>query len=164
MDKELTYKFHLQLEPFSINRMYGRDKRHKTADYKDWELAAFNSLNNGFVQKELERFRTDFNPEQHVVEARLVAHYPANILFNQKGLISSKAEDITNWEKVLVDIIFLPKHFVQPFPSGVKNLNCDDKLLVKLVSEKAVSTGNTHHILVQLQLKALSSIKPEAGP
>lgn len=132
--------------------MYYRDRRHKTQDYRDWELAVLNAINVSNVQQKLQQIREAFDEKRHSFLVKLTFMYPRSTLLNKQGTISSRAEDLTNVEKPLVDILFLPKYHVQPFPSGAKNINADDKHILRLVSSKQISPNEKFFIKVQIAL------------
>lgn len=71
-------------------------------------------------------------------------------LFNKQGKISSRAEDLSNVEKMLLDVLFLPKYHVQPWPDGVPNLNADDKYVLELSSKKVYAPADGTHITIAL--------------
>lgn len=147
--------FTLPLEPFSINRTYYRDRRHKTQDFRDWELATVNALAAPQVQSKLERIRAKFDPQQHGFVVRFKFMYPAATLFNKQGQISSRAEDLSNVEKPLLDVLFLPKYHVQSFPWGCPNVNADDKYVVRMTSEKTLSPNDAHYIQISIAVVEL---------
>jgi hypothetical protein len=158
----MRVSFTLPIQPFSVNRMYCRDQSHKTQDYRDWELAMVQALSRKEPQAAFAKLREAFKPEEHCFVVRLKALYPADILFNKKGLISSRAEDLSNIEKPILDLLFLPKHHVQPAPWGCPNVNCDDKYVLRLSSAKAVSPDSKHYLRVSIAIVALP--RPAAGP
>lgn len=135
--------------------MYYRDRRHKTQDYRDWELATLQAMNSPFIQQEMQKIREAFNAETSAFSVRLTALYPAPVLFNKQGTISSRAEDLTNWEKPIVDLLFLPKIHVQPQPYGCPNINADDKYILSLHSAKKVSKDAKHYIRVSIAIVPL---------
>lgn len=158
----MTVQFKLALEPFSINRMHTRDKSHKTQDYRDWEMAALQAMRAAHVQAQLAKIREAFNPAEHAFAVRFKFKFPAQVLFNKQGLISSRAEDLSNVEKPLLDLIFLPKFHVQPLPWGVPNVNADDKYVLRLTSTKQLSADSSYSIDVQIRIVQLP--KPAVGP
>ena len=149
----MTIEFTLKLEPFSVNRMYYRDRRHKSQDYRDWELAVLQAMRATSVQQELAKIRDAYNEALHYFEVELNYVFPKEVLYNKKGLLSSRAEDLTNIEKPLIDLLFLPKIHIQPAPYGVPNLNTDDKNILKLVSCK--SAGTSYEIQIKIALHLL---------
>ena len=151
----MRVKFVLPLKPLSINRTYGRDRRHKTQDYRDWELAAVNALASPNVQQRLQQLREAFDSSKHAFVVRINFMYPADVLFNKQGQISSRAEDLSNIEKPLLDVVFLPKYHVQSFPWGCPNVNADDKYVLGLSSRKTLSPNNNHYIELQIAIVPL---------
>lgn len=144
--------FTLPLQPFSVNRTYYRDRRHKTQDFRDWELATINALAAPQVQSKLAKIREGFDAKKHGFVVRFKYMYPAAILFNKQGQISSRAEDLSNVEKPLLDVLFLPKYSVQPFPWGCPNVNADDKHVLRLNSSKTISPNDQHYIQISIAI------------
>mgnify|MGYP003349633707 CR=1 FL=1 len=134
----MRVSFTLSLEPFSVNRTYYRDRRHKTQDFRDWEMAAINALSRPQIQEKLTAIRGKFDATKHGFLVKFVYMYPQSVLFNKQGQISSRAEDLSNVEKPLLDVLFLPKYHVQPFPWGCSNVNADDKYVLRLNSQKTL--------------------------
>lgn len=156
--------FYLPIEPFSVNRMHSRDRRFKTQDYKDWELAFISALANKHPQEQLQKLREAFDASKHGFVVKLNFQYPATILFNKQGLISSRAEDLSNVEKPLVDLLFLPKVHVQSFPWGCPNVNADDKHILRLTSSKSSSPDEKHYIHISIALVELKKPTRPANP
>lgn len=150
----MQVSFFLPLEPFSVNRMYSRDRRYKTADFKDWELAAVQTLAVPTVQKKLKELREYFDAKKHAFVVKFDFQYPANILYNKAGEVSSRAEDLSNIEKGLLDILFLPKYHVQGLPYGCPNINADDKHVLRLISSKTASKDGKHWIKIAVRIVA----------
>jgi hypothetical protein len=158
----MRVSFTLPLEPFSVNRTYYRDRRHKTQDFRDWELATINALAAPAVQTKLSQIRGAFDAKKHGFVVRFKAMYPASVLFNKQGQISSRAEDLSNIEKPLLDVLFLPKYHVQSFPWGCPNVNADDKYVLRLTSQKALSPNDNHYIQISIGIVDLPT--PAARP
>lgn len=154
-------EFFLPLKPMSVNRMYNRDRRHKSQAYKDWEISAFNCLQHPKVAIELQELRLAFNPDEHVFSVQFIFNFPE--LFNKAGSISSRVEDLSNIEKPLLDVLFLPKVHVQPFPHGALNINCDDKYVIELNSKKIFANRVGVQVIINMLPKS-AAISPEAGP
>lgn len=158
----MRVSFTLPLEPFSVNRTYYRDRRHKTQDFRDWELAAINALSAQSVQEKLDKIRSAFDASRHGFVVRFKYMYPATVLFNKQGQISSRAEDLSNIEKPLLDVLFLPKYHVQPFPWGCPNVNADDKYVLRLNSAKVLSPNELYYI--QICVAVVDLPKPAVHP
>jgi len=140
--------FYLPLEAFSINSVYYRDRRHKTQSYRDWERRAFQCLHSAEIQEKLKSIREAYKEDEHCFSVAF--DFQMSALFNKQGKISSRAEDLSNVEKMLLDILFLPKYHVQPWPDGVPNLNADDKYVLELSSKKTHSVNDGTHITIAL--------------
>ena len=95
--------FVLPVGAFSINRAYARDMRYKTPAYKDWHTKVSYLLEQ---IPELKVMAAKHNAEGGEFEIELSAIYPPSIFSNKKGEISSKTFDVTNVEKLFVDVLF----------------------------------------------------------
>ncbi|MBV6514162.1 MAG: hypothetical protein FMNOHCHN_03752 [Ignavibacteriaceae bacterium] len=144
--------FTLKVKPFSVNAMYYGDKRVKTSEARNWSYNIFHNLNNVEVQQYLTELRSFFNPDLHVYNLHLVAYYPSHVFTTKDGRISGKTMDVTNWEKPLVDLLFLPKYFSEPPPYGCHNLNVDDRFLTKVLSEKRQSPDDNYYIHIAIKV------------
>ena len=146
----------LKLKPFSVNAMFGRDKRHKTIEAKEWSCSVLVALALKENRKKLKELRQFFDPKEHVYHIDLTFFYPKHILYTKDGPISARAHDLTNVEKPLVDLIFLPVYYDRPSPYGAKNLNIDDKYITKVVSQKKPTSGSKPKIKVSIRIKDLN--------
>ena len=138
----------LKLKPFSINAMFCRDKRHKTIEAQEWSCSVLVAL-------ALKENKKNFDPKKHVYKVDLTFFYPKHVLHKKEGGISARAHDLSNVEKPLIDLIFLPMFYDRPSPYGAKNLNIDDKYITDLRSRKRV--GKDFRIRVTLNIKDLPS-------
>lgn len=139
MDALKSESFQLNLEPISVNSMYYGNRLHgKTIKAQDWTHSVFHELSSRQSIESFERLRSFFDPSKHVYSIDLTYRYPAEKLVTKAGHISNKSPDISNVEKPLIDLLFLPKYFDVPSPYGLKNLNVDDRYVVELHSRKIV--------------------------
>ena len=145
----------LKLKPFSINAMFCRDKRHKTIEAQEWSCSVLVALALKENKKKLKELRQYFDPKKHVYKVDLTFFYPKHVLFRKDGGISARAHDLSNVEKPLIDLVFLPMFYDRPSPYGAKNLNIDDKYITDLRSRKRV--GKDFRIRVTLNIKDLPS-------
>jgi len=133
------------IKPFSVNSAYWKNRKHNKA-CKEWKvtvLEALNSLHNASQMKSLVQV---FDCSLHALYATITVFYPTKIFFiqgdqgkNPKGSISSKTMDLTNTEKLLVDLVF--NH----------TLNIDDRYISDLKSEKRPSKeGYRTEIVISL--------------
>ena len=145
----------LKLKPFSINAMFCRDKRHKTIEAQEWSCSVLVALALKENKKKLKELRQYFDPMKHVYKVDLTFFYPKHVLYRKDGGISARAHDLSNVEKPLIDLVFLPMFYARPSPYGAKNLNIDDKYITDLRSRKRV--GKDFRIRVTLNIKELPS-------
>lgn len=145
--------FTLPLKPFSVNSMYYGHRNQKTAECRDWESAFLHELGKSGPQSALKDLREAFVLHKHVYRARIIWHVPRVSFITQKGEISSRSFDVTNTEKPIIDLVFLPKYHVQRPPYGCQNLNVDDKYLMSLNSGKRCSSEDSFAIEVTLWLE-----------
>jgi hypothetical protein len=106
-------------------------------------------------KKKLKELRQYFDPKKHVYKVDLTFFYPKHVLHKKEGGISARAHDLSNVEKPLIDLIFLPMFYDRPSPYGAKNLNIDDKYITDLRSRKRV--GKDFRVRVTLNIKDLPS-------
>ncbi len=135
--------------------MYYGDGRNKTQAAREWSYRIMHQLSLPQNQEQLEKIRASFDRNKHCFQLSMRALYPKNILYKKDGTISAKSMDLTNWEKPLVDLLFLPKYFDVPSPYGCKNINCDDKYVTSMYSTKAVSESGTHKIEITVKIRNL---------
>jgi len=135
--------------------MFCRDKRHKTIEAQEWSCSVLVALALKENKKKLKELRQYFDPKKHVYKVDLTFFYPKHVLHKKEGGISARAHDLSNVEKPIIDLIFLPMFYDRPSPYGAKNLNIDDKYIVDLRSRKR--TGKDFRIRVTLNIKDLPS-------
>ena len=133
--------------------MFCRDKRHKTIEAQEWSCSVLVALALKENKKKLKELRQHFDPMKHVYKVDLTFFYPKHVLYRKDGGISARAHDLSNVEKPLIDLIFLPMFYDRPSPYGAKNLNIDDKYIIDLRSRKRV--GKDFRMRVTLNIKDL---------
>ena len=133
--------------------MFCRDKRHKTIEAQEWSCSVLVALALKENKKKLKELHQHFDPKKHVYKVDLTFFYPKHVLFRKDGGISARAHDLSNVEKPLIDLVFLPMFYDRPSPYGAKNLNIDDKYIIDLRSRKRV--GKDFRIRVTLNIKDL---------
>ena len=148
MRRVITLK---QTKPFSINALWCRDKRYKTVEAQAWASTILVALSLKENKKKLKELRQYFDPMKHVYKVELTFFYPDHVLYTKQGYVSSKAHDLSNVEKPLIDLIFLPRFYDRPSPYGAKNLNIDDKYILQLTSKK--QSGKSFKIKISLHIK-----------
>ena len=147
----------LPLKPFSINAMYyGNSKHGKTQDAREWSYNVFYILSKEENAQKLRRLREEFNPKKHCYRVRISAYFPESEYFNKSGTMSAKCFDISNFEKPLIDLIFLEKYMYLDSPYGAQNLGTDDRYIRSLYSEKLPTKQDSHWMEVQLEICPLT--------
>ena len=152
MKKQLLIKS----PPFSINKLTYRDKRYKSAEAKEWTYDIVEELNKPGNVEAMKELREHFKASKHAYVVELTFFYPESIIFTQAGHMSAKAHDISNIEKPIIDVIFLPQYYQKKAPYGAPNLNIDDKYISDMTSKKRAA--DSHGIIVDIEIVSLSSI------
>lgn len=142
--------FRVYIHPMSINAFYTGNRQFKSVAAKEWTLEALHQLNQPSILEKMKNLREFFESSEHTYHIELKAAYPADKFKNKKGEISAKTIDITNFEKSLVDILFLPKFFDE-----FENLNVDDRFLTRMISEKCESENDKYYIDVTISIAYL---------
>jgi len=148
-------KFVLNVKPFSINQVHYRDGKRKTVECREWECTIFNALSAPAILKDMAELKTAFDPVKHAFAVKLTCYYPKEMFITQNGNISAKTMDITNWEKPLIDLIFLDKYDVAAPPLGIKNIQVDDKYIASMQSRKRSHEGAGTRIEVVVRIISL---------
>lgn len=133
-----------------------RDKRNKTQEAHDWSHTVLHHLSQPHNKEQLKDLREYFDPKKHAYKIDLKFYYPPEILRTKDGRISAKSHDLSNVEKPLIDLIFLPKYFDIPSPYGAENLKIDDKYLVDLKSSKR--TSEDYKMEIELEIINLEDL------
>lgn len=110
---------------FSVNAATYRDARFKTASYKEW----YTILNQQIIRHPeyanllilAEDFLLD---ERQILELDYHVQYPESVFKNPKGLVSSRTFDVSNTEKLFIDLLV----------GDIMGIN--DKYIRKMVSSK----------------------------
>lgn len=143
----------LDVKPYSVNRYFYGNRSIKRREAVEWETTIIEQLRSKEIQKSIEDFRQRFNPEHHSLSIDLCFAYPEATMITKKGTLSSRAFDLSNVEKPIIDVTFLEKYCT----STIKNLMVDDKFLTKMRSEKIAS--DEHAIFIRVQLEDLENCR-----
>jgi hypothetical protein len=131
----------------------------KTQDAREWQAQVFHRLSSDENQLKLKELRDNFDSKEHTYCVWICAVYPKSELLTKQGLISSKTQDCSNFEKALIDCFFLPKHHTQESPLGCPNLNIDDKFVTQLISSKGMAKDElSRAIIVDVEIKPMSEL------
>ncbi|BAQ92871.1 hypothetical protein [uncultured Mediterranean phage uvMED] len=136
---------------FSINSWYSLDLKSRSVDSFKWGYKVFDEINKKENQVKIRELSKVFDSNKHTFSVRLIFYYPENVFYTKAGSISSRSHDLSNLEKPIIDLIFIPSHFGE-YPNGSKNMNCDDRFITELFSAKKVGKA--------FGIKATISIKP----
>lgn len=139
----------IKAKPLSVNSMYYGNRLHgMRADAKDWQVQVFHGLSQ--YEAELGALRSQFKKSKHGYAVKLTFVVPKTVLYTKTGELSSRAADLSNIEKSIIDCLFLPKHFSNTPPYGCQNLNMDDRYLKTLSSRKVAGDDWEIHINVRI--------------
>lgn len=130
--------------------MYCKNRAFKSPAFNEWSSGIFHRLSSEENLQAMKNIREFFNPATHAVHVDLKFYYPSNILYTKKGSVSAKSHDISNVEKPLIDLIFLPTYYNKSIPYGCPNLNMDDKYITSMRSQKLAA--DEHRIEIELQI------------
>lgn len=122
-------KISLIAPPFSINKAYYKN-RQRTKECREWGDNILKQLKS--FENDILGFTENFNELKDSIHISLCFYIPENIFYTKSGKISRRSNDLTNIEKLLVDLIFDSRFYDR----GFINLNIDDCLISKLSSEK----------------------------
>jgi hypothetical protein len=147
------------LKPLSVNATYyGTGAGFtKTSKARKWTHEAFFQLDNEENKQAMKELREAFDPDRHCYRVELTAFYPKSEMYTRDGRVSARTHDLTNWEKAIVDCIFLKAHHGRSVPDGCENLNSDDKYIVELLSKKRAGTRG-YEIVVSIEILKLEVI------
>ena len=157
-------KLNLSVKPFSINGMYYSQKAVKTQAAREWTYDVFSELSSEKNRRAMEELGEAFDPGSQYFRIKLIAFYPKKYLLTKANAISAKSIDITNWEKPLVDLIFLPKHQQKEEPFGCQNIGYDDRYICEMSSCKMPWEHSDHGIIVEIEIKNNQDLYRNLGP
>lgn len=129
------YEFYLPLRPYSVNAYYYATKKVKTPAAREWETQVAYYLQD---HKPLIDMADLHKSRGGTFYVNLCFKYPKHILYNKAGEISSKAMDLSNVEKPLIDQIF-----------GAY-MGVNDKYIMDLRSSKRVGASYEISVLIEL--------------
>lgn len=141
----------LESSAYSINDYYYNNRKHgKRAEAKQWEYQ-INWLLKDY-EEQFKKFRDSFGADSALsVEITFYHHN----FFTKSGKLNSKIYDLSNCEKVLIDLLLNPVNH-GPAPYKSPNLNIDDCKVIKLLSQKL--PANRDYIRVVIEQIAIPNI------
>ena len=106
----------------------------------------------------------EFDKQQHCLSLTLIYYQPKDILFTKNGHVSRRSQDLSNVEKMLVDIICDPRFNGREIGSqSFQNLDCDDTAVVQLLSMKRECASDRFLIEVELCVHELEELNKQVG-
>ncbi len=146
----------IKAPPFSVNKAHYRSGV-RTQACRKWGDSVMYQLMR--YKEEFKKFSKVFNPLEHLVNVELTFYLPKNILLTKKGNISRRSQDLSNVEKMLIDLVFDPR-FVGRTVNGMEylNLDCDDTAICQLLSRKRVCASQDYEIAIRIQVHPISSL------
>ena len=149
----MRVKFSIGCPPFSINAFHYATKRVITADAREWMQDVIYQLSSPGIEAKLAQISQNFDKNKDEFVISLNFKFPRQQFYTKMGLISGHIPDLSNVEKPLIDIIFLPKHYGTNPPQTFKNLNIDDKYVTTIYSTKAAYDGDKPCIEISIKIK-----------
>lgn len=144
----MKQKISLPIKAMSINSFYYGNKNHgKTAEAREWTEIVCQELSKKENKEKLKLLREHFDHNKHVY--KLILQFKTPKFRTKDGKISVQSLDLSNIEKHLIDILFIPKFY----GSGhyeCENLNIDDKYIVALYSSKEHSSDYSVDITIKI--------------
>ncbi len=124
---------------FSVNKMFTRDMRFKSGEFKDWYIRLKTKIEELDEYKRLMELAADVqNTSQASLSIYIECVYPVWLFYNKQGEISSKVFDISNVEKPLIDLLV----------QDIMGLN--DKLITYMESSKRAGANYALNITLEL--------------
>lgn len=144
-----TLNLFFDAPPFSINKAHYRNGQRTTACRK-WGDKLLKDLS--VREDDVIEFRNKFNLQKHCLTITILHLLPKSKLFTLEGRISLTSNDLSNIEKMLIDILF-DKRFDD---RGNTNVCLNDALLVDMKSYKRESPDNEYHIFASIEIEDMN--------
>ena len=154
-----TLKIKLKAPPFSTNAAYVRARSHgsrliRNKKCRDWGDSILLQLQS--YREEMAAFREDFDPTSHALSIKIVFSIPEKTFYTKSGEVSLFSKDLSNVEKLLIDLLLDDRFNGRTvFGERVDNLSINDKLVIRLTSEKRPISGDAY--LTALTIKKLDN-------
>lgn len=145
----MEINFTIEARGFSVNKAYYKN-RQRTQACRAW---------GDSILEQLFKMKDEFNEfNKYVMEdinnqnltVSLTFCMPKEDMFTKKGKVSRRGQDLTNIEKLFIDLLFDKRYNER----GWVNLNLDDTLITRLISEKKVSKSNSYEIRVKISTRS----------
>lgn len=127
-------EINLNSPSFSINSAYYRNRK-RTTECRKWGKKIHDQLEK--YRKDFDLFRSKFDPIKHAIQVTLDFYVPIERFYTKDNKVSRRSKDLSNIEKLLLDLIFDKRYYERDLPS----LNIDDTLITILLSRKRPTLG-----------------------
>ena len=141
-------------KPYSVNKYFYGNRSIKRRETVEWELNIIECLKDVDVQSDIKEFREMFDHKKNCVKIEMIFYYPKEILYTKDNALSSRAFDLSNVEKPLIDLLFLKKYST----NNIKNIEIDDKYIVDMRSQKKQSENSDHYIEIKIEMLDLPNL------
>lgn len=142
----------IKSKPFSLNAATYKDASIKTTEYRQWAAMFFHELSKPDNQQKLKDLREYFDENKHSFKIILKAIYPKAVYITKAGILSSKTIDTTNWEKLVLDLLFDPRFHDTEYPYGAPNVNANDKHVVSMLSQKSFHESDESLLDIKIKI------------
>ncbi|GAF72488.1 unnamed protein product [marine sediment metagenome] len=144
----------LKTEAFSVNKTVCTNRQGRmvsTAAFRRWKDFVATLISTPVNEGRINRIKSAFDPAIHRLIYKQITYFPSNVLFTLKGELSSRAFDVSNIEKGIIDLIY----------EGKGGLDINDKFNTDLISLKRCSETDFAYITVEISIALLNDIKPD---
>jgi hypothetical protein len=141
----MRIEFTVFAEPYSLNKAYYLKSfnnksatKIRTKECREWGDRVMAQLQP--LMETTKLFKSAFDEKVHALKIELAFYIPSSKFYTKAGHISIAASDITNIEKLLVDLLF-DERFNGRYIDGSEfsNFNINDKFIVEMRSRKIPS-------------------------
>ena len=137
--------------PFSVNKAWYKKTFTRTRECRAWGQAIADQIeNDATLQAQICSFKEQFNPLEQFLTVHIYFFQPTTKLLSKKGNLKRLGQDLSNVEKMLIDIIFDPRH-------SDRNLGLDDCLIGELHSFKRIAPQQK--IIIRIKSSNLKALK-----
>ena len=146
----MQLEINLNSSPFSVNSAYYKN-RQRTQKCRQWGINIHNQiLHNEALIADMSAFRTKVESaiDTTCLSVNITFFVPDTKLFTKSGKVSRRSMDLSNVEKLLIDLIFDKRYYER---DDIPTLCLDDTLITKLTSKKVASWDNEPHIRIVIK-------------
>lgn len=139
----MKMKLVISSPPFSINRAYYKKSKTRTQECRKWGEKILQQLQK--YKKDIDKINkyVTKNINTKCLHVETIFYINKQKFFTKTGKVSRNSMDLTNVEKLLIDIIFDKRHADR----GGTNFSLDDCLIVYQPSSKKPCEGDSFIVL-----------------